>query len=95
MHHVYILYSQSLNKYYTGETSNLEKRLNHHNTGFYKSAFTTITDDWVLFYKIDCEDIFQARKIEKYIKLMKSNKYILNLKLYPEIREKLLIHYKT
>ena len=95
MHHVYILYSQKLNKYYTGETSNLEMRLIHHNTGFYKNAFTSIADDWVLFYKIACEDIFHARKIEKHIKLMKSNTYILNLKRYPEIMQKLLSRYKT
>ena len=51
MHHVHILYSQSLNSYYTGETSNLETRLIHHNTGFYKNAFTAITDDWILFIR--------------------------------------------
>jgi len=32
MHFVYILYSQSLNKYYTEETSILDTRLNHHIT---------------------------------------------------------------
>ena len=90
MHFVYILYSSSLDKYYTGETSNLKLRLNHHNSSFYKNAFTTSGDDWVLFYRIICKDVFQARKIEKHIKSMKSRKYILNLKQYPNIVEKRL-----
>ncbi len=33
MYIVYILYSQSTSKYYTGQTDNLENRLKRHNSG--------------------------------------------------------------
>jgi putative endonuclease len=38
MHFVYILYSPSKNKFYVGETSNLEERLNQHHNGKNPSA---------------------------------------------------------
>jgi len=56
MHFVYILYSNFSDKYYVGETSNLEIRLDNHKTGFYSNAFTTIAKDWELFFKIECKD---------------------------------------
>ncbi len=33
MYWVYVLYSDRIKKFYTGYTSNLEKRLDHHNYG--------------------------------------------------------------
>ncbi len=95
MHFVYILYSNSADKYYVGETSNLEIRLDNHKSGFYSNAFTTIATDWGLFFKIECNDISQARKIEKHIKSMKSRKYILNLCSFPAISERLLNTYSS
>ncbi len=90
MHLVYILYSKALDKYYVGETTNLEIRLDKHKTGVYSNAYTTIAKDWELYFKMECKDVSQARKIEKHIKSMKSRKYILNLGNYPEIAERLL-----
>jgi hypothetical protein len=37
-----------------------------------------------------CATFTQARRIENHIKRMKSRKYIMNLKTYPEMMEKLL-----
>ena len=53
------------------------------------NSFTKIAEDWELFLKIECKDIFEARKIERHIKKMKSKKYLENLKKYPEIIKKL------
>ena len=93
MSYVYILYSESLNRYYVGEASNINKRVEQHNSGFYSTAFTKQVSDWVLFHVIDCKDRVQARKIETHIKKMKSKTYIQNLKKYPEILEKLKSKY--
>ncbi|MFA5619606.1 MAG: GIY-YIG nuclease family protein [Weeksellaceae bacterium] len=90
MHWVYIIYSTELDTYYVGETSDLERRMDWHNQKEFAYSFTAKANDWVLFHQIECKDITQARKIEKYIKDMKSRKYIENLKIYPEITEKLL-----
>ena len=81
----YILYSRLLDKYYIGETEDIEKRLILHNTGFFKPSFTSKTSDWVLYLKIECNNRKIARYIERHIKSMKSRKYIENLKKYPEM----------
>jgi len=92
-HCVYIIYSNDLGKFYVGETSDLNKRLEEHKTGFYVNSFTSKAQDWVLFFQIVCGSKNQAVKIEKHIKNMKSTIYIRNLKKYPEIAQKLKERY--
>jgi len=82
---VYILYSKRLDKFYIGETMDLLKRVEEHNTGFYDNSFSSKTNDWEVFLQIECSDRSQARKIENHIKKMKSVKYIQDLKKHPEI----------
>lgn len=90
MAHVYILPSQSINKFYVGfTTETVLSRLEQHNTDYYENKFTANGIPWVLFCSIECNSMNQARKIEAHIKSMKSAKYIQNLVLYPEIIEKL------
>lgn len=85
MNFVYILYSKSLDKFYVGETQDLDERINQHNSGFYNNAFTKQVSDWVLYFSIECESRVEARKIETHIKKMKSKTYIQNVTKYPEI----------
>ena len=86
---VYMIYSEQLDTYYIGETSDLNNRIEEHKNNFYKNSFTSRANDWKLFYKIDCETKKQAIRIEKHIKNMKSNVYIHNLKNFPDIAAKL------
>ncbi|MET2983944.1 GIY-YIG nuclease family protein [Aureibaculum conchae] len=86
---VYIIYSIQLDKFYIGETSDLNKRLEEHKNKFYENSYTSKASDWKLFLKIDCEITTQAIKVERHIKNMKSKIYIHNLKKYPEIADKL------
>ena len=93
---VYILYSNSLKKYYIGFTTlKPEERLERHLSHYYnlKKKFTGQAADWVLFYQVVCKDADQARKIEAHIKKMKSKAFIENLAKYPEITERLLSEY--
>ena len=86
----YILYSKKIDKYYIGFThNNLESRILKHNVAEYVGSFTRTTDDWNVFLIIECSSSSQALAIEKHIKKMKSRVYIQNLKLYPEMVEKL------
>jgi len=50
----YILYSETLNKYYVGACQeSLDGRILNHNTGFYGSkTFTSNANDWILYFKI-------------------------------------------
>ena len=57
-----------------------EERLNKHNSGFYKEAYTRFATDWELYLLIECSTVSQALCVEKHIKKMKSKVYIMNLK---------------
>ena len=90
----YILYSAAIDSFYIGSTQDMEQRFNKHITGFYPNGFTSKAKDWVIFMRIDCETMAQARSIEAHIKRMKSRKYLHDLKQYPEIAENLVNLYK-
>jgi len=91
----YILFSPSLDKFYIGFTHEaIDVRIEKHNNGFYSGAFTAVVNDWKLFFYIECESINQALNIERHIKKMKSRQYIINLKKYPEIAQRLLQKFK-
>ena len=81
-----------LNRFYTGYTKNLGLRMEfHQNAESHK--FTAKADDWQLFLKIECHSKKQALSIESHIKMMKSSRYIKNLKIYPDIISRLLLKY--
>ena len=92
---VYILFSNKLNKFYTGSCSNLEERLFEHKNKTFRNSYTTNTDDWELYFSINELHHSDARKIETHIKSMKSKKYIENLKKYPEMVERLIIKFSN
>ena len=74
MFFLYIIYSESLNKYYTGYSKNVTVRLNQHNEGI--SGFTSFAKDWVLKYKEEFKTREEAKNRELEIKKKKSRKYI-------------------
>ena len=87
---VYILYSKSIDKFYTGSCNDLEKRLVQHNSKEFDNSYTRQITDWKLYFAIYNLDYQQARKIEKHIKSMKSREYFQNLKKYPEMVDNLI-----
>ena len=91
---VYILFSNSLNRFYIGETADFVSRLKQHNSGFYDKAYTKKATDWEEYLLIKCDSKHQSLKVETHIKKMKSTAYIKNLKKYPEIILKLKEKYK-
>jgi putative endonuclease len=91
---VYIIFSDSLNKFYIGYTTELvQSRIEKHNSLHYDNKFTAKGIPWKLFLQIECTSVSQALKIEKHIKLMKSSSYIRNLQKYPEMVSNLLLKY--
>jgi putative endonuclease len=82
----YILFSTTLDRFYTGISRDSPARLRKHNDHEYgMSHFTASANDWVLYLEIECSCEKSARKIEAHIKNMKSAVYIRNLKKYPEM----------
>ncbi len=79
MHCIYIIYSPSFNKYYIGESIDIIKRLEEHNSKIFSKSSTTFTSDWELAIYFKVADRSEARIVERYIKSMKSKKFIQKL----------------
>ncbi len=90
---VYVLYSKTLDRFYIGQTQDLNERLLLHADKQFEDSFTSRAIDWELFHTIICKSRVQAIQIEGHIKKMKSRKYLLDLKAYPEVADKLRIKY--
>jgi putative endonuclease len=71
---VYILFSDHLQKYYVGQTSDLEKRILDHNLG--KSAFTSKGIPWKLVHIFACSNRSEAIRLETSIKRRGIKRYL-------------------
>ena len=79
MYYVYIIYSESKDKYYTGFTSgDPEWRLQRHNMGWTR-GITKSGIPWKLMYHESFDTKTEALKRENFIKRQKSRKYIESL----------------
>ena len=94
-HFVYVIYSVSADKYYIGETSDVNERIKQHNSGFYESSFSKQASDWEIYWMLECKSRSQALKIEQHIKKMRNRKFYANLVHYPEISQKLIIRFPS
>lgn len=61
-------------KYYIGQTNNLERRLFYHNSGYSKSTKSGIP--WKLVYQEEYESRLEAMKREKQLKSNKNKSYL-------------------
>jgi len=77
MYFVYILQSKKNNKFYIGQTKNLERRITYHNARYSKSTKSGIP--WELKYLEKYSTRSEAVRRESEIKNMKSREYILKL----------------
>ena len=74
---VYLLFSESKNRYYIGYSSNLEARLIRHNQK--SKGFTGNTNDWKVVYTEQYNTKEEAQKRELQIKSWKSRTKIQEL----------------
>ncbi len=74
---VYILYSEGFDKFYIGQTSSLEQRLERHNEFDSTNSYTSKYRPWRLkaFAEIG-ESRGDAMKVERRLKALKSKKII-------------------
>ncbi|WP_424365039.1 GIY-YIG nuclease family protein [Maribacter sp.] len=71
---VYILFSERLDRYYCGQTNNLEKRLAAHNKGGRK--YTSKGIPWILIQVYDCNGRSEAVVLERKIKQRGIKRYL-------------------
>jgi putative endonuclease len=74
---LYILYSEKLDKFYIGSTTDIDRRISEQNRG--KEKFTKTGMPWELKYKEEFSELIDARRRELFIKKQKSRKFIENL----------------
>jgi putative endonuclease len=79
---VYILKSTKDNKFYIGQTNNLENRLLRHNSG--KVTATRNRRPFILVYKEEYASRAEAMQREKYLKSLKG-----------DLKRKLNIHFEN
>ena len=77
MYFMYILYSDTLDKYYVGSTSNIKARLKKHLSNH--KGFTSRAKDWKVVYSESFKERSLAIAREKQIKKWKSRKMIMDL----------------
>ena len=73
-YYFYIIYSELLDKYYLGYSSNLKDRINKHNTNH--KGFTGRAKDWTLVYSEKYNSKEEAYARERQVKAWKSRKLI-------------------
>lgn len=77
---VYIIFSESSLKYYTGQTDNLENRLGRHNSGL--SLSTKSGKPWELIYQIQLSTRSEAMLLEQKIKKRGAKRYLEDIGLF-------------
>jgi len=78
MFSVYVLYSESFNKIYIGQTDNLERRLFEHNNGLL-SSYTKRYIPWKIIYTENFISRSEALIREKQLKSQKGREFIWNM----------------
>ena len=71
---VYILYSNTSSRYYVGQTSDIDQRLESHNQGRVKSTKYGIP--WEIALQLDVSTRSEAIILEKQIKKRGARRYI-------------------
>lgn len=72
MFYIYILYSKSLDRFYKGQTSNIQDRIKRHNSGYEKATQKGIP--WKLVCVITKPSRAEAVNLEKKLKNMNRSK---------------------
>ena len=75
---VYILRSESMGRYYCGQTSNLAKRLAQHNDPEDRLTLTTkrFAGPWALVWSRGCPTRSEAMRLERAIKRRGTSRYL-------------------
>ena len=74
--YVYILYSETISKYYVGQTTAIEKRVLRHNKGYVKSTKRGLP--WKLIWNIEVVNRSEALLLERKIKKRGAKRYLDN-----------------
>lgn len=81
-YHIYILYSEKLNHFYIGHTTNLDNRFTKHNNG--ESPYTSQGIPWSLLWSTTKNSFRLAEALEFKLKNLSRSRKIKFMKKYHE-----------
>ena len=79
--HAYILFSESLQKFYTGSTQDVNERVEYHNQGLV--GFTSKGTPWKLVWSMSFESRLKAVQMENKIKKRGAKRFLIDISEYP------------
>ena len=87
-YYFYILFSQKLNRYYLGHTSDLIDRIRKHNSNH--KGFTGKANDWKLVYSeeysLKCEAYARERQVKSWKSKNRIESLIANSSEHPDLK---------
>lgn len=86
----YIIYSESIDKFYVGSSDNFKMQFAQHKKTHFPKGFKTTATDWEPYFLIENIPLDVANRIVKHTKKQKSKEYYQSLKDDPAIKAKLL-----
>lgn len=91
MHYLYIIYSDSADKYFVGESNDVPERIKLHNSHKNLKVLTRAAHDWELKLVFSCSSKNEAILLEKSLRKKKSREFIEHAIENPNLLRKLLI----
>ena len=82
MYCVYIIYSESIDKFYKGQTNNVKNRILRHNSGYEEATKPGIP--WILVWSTLKNDRSSATVLERKLKNLTRNRLINFMNKYSE-----------
>lgn len=73
---VYVIYNKDAEKYYIGQTEDIERRLNQHNNHTFKTYTSRFPGEWELIHQESVATRSEALKREKGLKSGRGREYI-------------------
>ena len=73
---VYAIYNQRHDKFYIGQTFDINKRLVEHNNKVFKGYTSQFDGPWILIYKEEVSSRQEALKREKQLKSFRGREFI-------------------
>jgi putative endonuclease len=76
MYYVYVVYNSANSVTYTGQTEDLDRRINEHNEHKYKGFTSRYRGEWILIYNESVATRSDALKREKQLKSGSGREFI-------------------
>jgi len=79
MYYVYAIYNRKHDKFYIGQTEDIDSRLKLHNDGTFKGSYTSRFDgEWLIIYKEELSDRVSAIRREKQLKSYRGREFVIS-----------------